>query len=76
MYDPIEIKFIISRDVHFVENEAWDGIIERTVGIINAIGHDETEDEMVQTPCISQCAIPSTPGTRTQIPTQILQRYL
>ena len=25
LYDPIEMKVIISRDVQFVENESWDG---------------------------------------------------
>jgi hypothetical protein len=61
---------IITCDVQFVENEAWDGSIERMVKIIYAIGNDETEDEVVQTPCTSECAVPSTPGTMKQIPTK------
>jgi hypothetical protein len=32
-----------------VENEAWDGSIERTVKILDTIGHDDMEDEVVQT---------------------------
>jgi hypothetical protein len=35
-----------------VENEAWDGRIKNTVRIIDAIEHDDTEYEVVQTPCI------------------------
>ena len=74
MYDHVARKFIISHNVQFVENEAWNGRITKTIKIIDAM--EDIEDEMVQTPCISQFTIPSTPGTRTQIPTQILQRYL
>jgi hypothetical protein len=43
-----------------VENEAWDGRITNIVGIIDAIGHDEIEEEVIQTSCRSQCAVPST----------------
>jgi hypothetical protein len=41
MYDPITRKFI-SHDVQFVDNEAWDGSIERTAKIIYSIGNDDT----------------------------------
>jgi hypothetical protein len=67
MYDPVARKFIISHNVQFVENEAWDGRIEKTVKIIDAMEHDDIEDEVVQTPCTGQCIVPSTPGTMTQI---------
>jgi hypothetical protein len=70
LYDPVARKVIISRDVQFVENEAWDGSITKIVKIIDVMEHDDTKDEVVQTPCTSQCAIPSTPGTATQITTQ------
>jgi hypothetical protein len=63
LYDPIERKVIISRDVQYLENESWDGSIERIVKVIDATGHDDTEDEVVQTPIIIQCVVPSTPGT-------------
>jgi hypothetical protein len=53
-----------------MKNKAWDGSIEKIVIIIDLIGHDDIEDEVVQTPCKSQCAVPSTPKTATQIPTQ------
>jgi hypothetical protein len=67
MYDHAARKFIISHDVQFVENEAWDGSIEKTIKIINAMEHDEIEYEVFQTPCTGQCIIvPSTPSTATQ----------
>jgi hypothetical protein len=52
LYDPVARKFIISHDVQFMENEAWDGIIEKTIQIFDAMLHDDTEYEVVQTPCI------------------------
>jgi hypothetical protein len=66
LYDHIARKVIINRDVQFVENEAWDGRIERIVIITDVIGHDATEYEVVQTPCIIQCAFPSTSRTATK----------
>jgi hypothetical protein len=65
MYDPVARKFIISRNVQFVENEAWNGRITKTVKIIDAM--EDTEDEMVQTPCTGRCVVLYTPGTMTQI---------
>jgi hypothetical protein len=53
MYDPIARKFIISRGVQFVDNEAWDGSIEKIVRIIDVMEHDDIEDEVLQTPCTS-----------------------
>jgi hypothetical protein len=42
LYDPVARKFIINRDVQFVENKAWDGSVEKRVKIINVIVHDDT----------------------------------
>jgi hypothetical protein len=67
LYDLIAIKFIINRNVQFVENEAWDGSVEKTVRIIDVSGNDDIEDEVVKTPVISQCAVPSTTGIVTHI---------
>jgi hypothetical protein len=58
LYDQITRKFIINRDVQFMENEAWNGSITKTLKIIDAMEHDDTEDEMVQTPCTGQCVVP------------------
>jgi hypothetical protein len=46
-----------------MENKAWDGIIAKKVSIINSMEHDDTKEEVVQTPCTSQCAVPSTTAT-------------
>jgi hypothetical protein len=70
MYDPIARKFIINRDVHFVENKAWDGSVAKTVKIIDAMEHDDTEEEVVQTACTGQCPVPYTSITATQITAQ------
>jgi hypothetical protein len=43
-----------------VENEAWDGSIEKIVRIIDAMDHDDTEEDMFQAPTIGQCTVPST----------------
>jgi hypothetical protein len=70
LYDPAARKFIISGDVQFMKNEAWDGRITKTVKIIDVMEHEDMEKEVNQTPCISQCAIPSTLDTGMQIQTQ------
>jgi hypothetical protein len=49
LYDAHARKFIISCDVQFVENEAWDGMIARTLKSIEAMEHGDTEYEVVQT---------------------------
>jgi hypothetical protein len=67
MYDPVTRKVIINQDVQFVENEAWDGKIEKIVSIINSIKHDETEEKVIKKPCTSHFAVPSTPRTVMQI---------
>jgi hypothetical protein len=65
MYDLVARKFIISRNVQFVENEPWNERITKIVKIIDAM--EDTEDEMVQTPCIGRCVVPYTPGTTMKI---------
>jgi hypothetical protein len=42
LYDPLTRKLIINRNVQFMENEAWDGSIEKTVKIIDVMEHDDT----------------------------------
>jgi hypothetical protein len=58
LYDSIARKFIINRDVQFMENEEWNARITKTLKTIDAMEHDDTEDEMVQTPCTGQCVVP------------------
>jgi len=42
LYEPVARKVIINHDVQIVENEAWDGSIEKTIKIIDAMEHDDT----------------------------------
>ena len=51
LYDAHARKFIISCDVQFVENEAWDGTIAKTLKFIEAMEHGDIEYEVVQTSC-------------------------
>ena len=55
---------IISRDVQFVENESWDGIIEKNLKIVSIVDHDDMVEEVVQTPNLSKNFVAlSTPKT-------------
>ena len=47
-YNPSTKKFVISRDVQFIEEEAWDGSIEKTVNVKSCLSHDENEEEMAK----------------------------
>eukprot|EP00253_Pinus_taeda_P026770 PITA_26770 len=48
LYNPSTKKFFVSRDVQFIEEEAWDGSIEKTVNVKSSLSHDEDDDEMVE----------------------------
>ena len=48
LYIPSTKKFFVSRDVQFIEEEAWDGSIEKTVNVKNCLSHDEDDDEMAE----------------------------
>ena len=64
MYDPIARKVIISRDVKFVENESWDGTVEKNIKIVSHVEHEDMTEEVVQTPQVNQPVIASsTPMT-------------
>jgi hypothetical protein len=56
-----------------MENEAWNGSISKTLKIIDAMEHDDTEDEMVQTPCTGQCVVPLHLELRRKSQCRILQ---
>ena len=47
LYDPITRKLIISRYVHFVENESWDGTIDKNVKIVSNFEHVYMTKEVV-----------------------------
>ena len=45
---------ILSRDVQFVENESWDGIVDINVKIMSNVNNEDMEEEVVQTPHVIQ----------------------
>ena len=57
LYDPVARKVIISCDVQFIENESWDGTVEKNVKIVSTIHNDCMMEEVVQTPQLSQNVI-------------------
>ena len=57
LYDPVTRKVIISRDVQFIENESWDGTVDINVMIMSNVDNDDMEEEVVQTPHVSQPVI-------------------
>ena len=44
LYNPIRKKVIISKDVQFVEDEAWDGTLDKIIDIVANIPKEEDED--------------------------------
>ena len=38
----------MSRDVQFIEEEAWEGIIEKTMNVKHCLSHDENDDELAE----------------------------
>lgn len=41
LYNPSTEKLIVSRDVQFIEDEAWDGSLEKTVNVKTIVSHQE-----------------------------------
>eukprot|EP00253_Pinus_taeda_P007872 PITA_07872 len=44
LYNPLTKKVIIDRDVQFIEEEAWDGNLEKTVNVKACIPHEDKEE--------------------------------
>eukprot|EP00253_Pinus_taeda_P015635 PITA_15635 len=44
LYNPSTKKLIVSRDVQFIEYEAWDGSLEKTVNVKTIVSHEEEEE--------------------------------
>ena len=64
MFDLVTRKVIISRAVQFAENESWAGTVNINVKIVLNVNNDDMEEEVVQTPHVSQPVVaPSTPMT-------------
>ena len=59
LYNPLTKKVIISKDVQFIEEEAWDGSLENTVNVKACIPHEDKE-ELTAT-SNSSTVTPSTP---------------
>lgn len=66
LFNPITRKVISSRDVLFVEDEAWYGTIERKVNITPIVPHDE----VFPISNAPQPAPSSTPGTTSHVVAQ------
>ena len=62
--DDTVARKVISRDVQFVKNESRDGTVDINVKIVLNVDNDDIEEEVVQTPHVSQpVGAPSTPMT-------------
>eukprot|EP00253_Pinus_taeda_P012378 PITA_12378 len=48
LYIPSTKKFFVRRDVLFIEEEAWDGSIEKTMNVKNCLSHDKDDEEMAE----------------------------
>ena len=44
LYNPSTKKLIVSRDVQFIEDEAWDGSLEKIVNVKTIVSHEEEEE--------------------------------
>ena len=44
LYNPSTKKVIINRDVHFIEEEVWDGNLETTINVKSCIPHEDNEE--------------------------------
>lgn len=47
LYNPSTKKLIVGRDVQFIEDEAWDGSLEKTVNGKIIVSHEEEKDETI-----------------------------
>ena len=72
MYDPITKIIVISRNVQFLENEGWDGSVEKNEKIIDFVSHYDMTDDVFNIPHISQISIPSTPRNEPHDATQTI----
>ena len=48
LYNLYTKKFVLRRDVIFIEEEAWDRSIEKTVNVKSCLSHDEDEGDMAE----------------------------
>ena len=55
-----------------MENEGWDGSVEKNEKIIYFVSHDDMKDEVINIPHISQIIIPFTPRNAPHDTTQTI----
>jgi len=48
LYNPSTKKLIVSRDVQFIEEESWNGSIEKIMNLKTSLSHDEDDKEMAE----------------------------
>eukprot|EP00253_Pinus_taeda_P029997 PITA_29997 len=48
LYNPSTKKFFVRRYVQFIEEEAWDGRIDKVMNVKTSLTHDEDDDEMAE----------------------------
>ena len=44
LYNPSTKKLTVSRDVQFIEDEAWDGTLDKTVNVKTIVSHEEEQE--------------------------------
>jgi transposase InsO family protein len=75
LYNPITKKLIISRDVEFVEEEAWDGSIDKRTTTIASVpqGNEENETQIVNP--TTQENVPTMPSKAPTTPNPTTPTY-
>lgn len=58
LYNPINKKFIINKDVQFIEYEAWDGSLEKTINVATSLLQEGKEESTIT--CNSSIMTPPT----------------
>ena len=66
LYNPITKKLIKSHDVEFVEEEAWDGSLDKSTTIAASVPQENEENETQDVHSTTQKNVPKTP---TRAPT-------
>lgn len=74
--NPITKKLIISRDVEFVEEEAWDDSIDKTTTVAASVPQENEENEtQVENPTTQENA-PTTPSRAPSTPKLLHQQVI
>ena len=68
--NPNTRKFIINKDVQFVENEAWEGSVENIISIVAVDSQNDMTNEVIEWQDIPQAILPSTLRHASQLVAQ------